>query len=386
MAFTRALLWLLSLGGLATTYQHYDDSTITITSFGTPDPFVNSCCGQYFFMFTAGDRIEIWSSSSLVDIETTSTRHQIWKPPQGSNDSADIWAPELHAVRGRWYIYYSAANPNKGNKSHRMYVLGGPAATVNPCLGSWEFLGPILNMPDQWAIDGTPFEIDNQLYLAYSGNNSTAPATRPPPGPGLVQHLYVIQLSDPITASSAPSIVSLAQQSWEITRDGAGAHAINEGPQWLASPDGRWRGLAYSCAGSWTHEYKMATLRYRGGSPLLATSWTKSRAPLLQRHKRSATGPFGPGHGSFLHVGKGEVVAVYHATDAPSDGWQNRRARVQRVAFTRAAGEPYMGKSFGLDGPRLRTTIAKVKKPEDEDLRTFLEKRAVENEAMSDEM
>ncbi|KAJ3559998.1 hypothetical protein NPX13_g9463 [Xylaria arbuscula] len=169
MAFSLALLLFLSVEGLMAMHRPYDDSMLTLTSAGAPDPFINSFRGLYYFTYTAGDRVEIWSSSSLVDIEESATRHLIWKPPPGTNHSAHIWAPELHSLRGRWYVYYSAANLKQGNQSHRMYVLGGPPASEDPCSGQWEFLGQIRDMPDQWAIDGTVFELDDQLYLAYSG-------------------------------------------------------------------------------------------------------------------------------------------------------------------------------------------------------------------------
>ncbi|KAI3324586.1 glycoside hydrolase family 43 protein [Xylariaceae sp. AK1471] len=347
-------------------HQPYDDSTLTLTSVGTPDPFVNKFRSQYYLTFTTGDKIEIWSSSNLADIERTSTKHQIWTPPHGSNHSADLWAPELHALHGRWYIYYAAASPERGNKSHRMYVLGGPAATEDPCSGQWEFLGRIYGMPDQWAIDGTVFELEGQLYLAYSGwpldNNSNNSTTKNKNNSGLVQQLFLMRLDDPTMANSRPVAISLPTQPWEITRDQNGAHAINEGPQWLSSPDGRWRGLVYSCAGSWTHEYKMATLEYLGGAPLDASSWQKSKAALLQtptRKRSGNSGPFGPGHGSFLDVGNGNVIAVYHATDSPSDGWENRRARVQRVAFTEKG--PYMGRAFGVEGLNKSGLVARIR-------------------------
>ncbi|KAI1822930.1 glycosyl hydrolase [Xylaria intraflava] len=374
MALTWALLCSLIVQGLATLHERYDDSTLTLTSFGTPDPFVNRFNSRYYFTFTTGDRIEIWSSKSLVHIESSSTKHHIWKPPKGTEHSADLWAPELHAIRGRWYVYYTAANARKGNKSHRMYVLGGPPTTEEPCGGPWEFLGRIHAMPEQWAIDGTVFELQDQLYLAYSGwpleggggsggygyatqqgidaraaNGTGANSSAEETAPGMVQQLFLVRLDDPFTAGGRPVAIGVPQQAWEITRDGAGAHAINEGPQWLAAPDGRWRGLVYSCAGSWTHEYKMATLRFRGGDPLDPASWQKSRAPLLQTRRRSGAGPYGPGHGSFVDVGGGNFVSVYHATDGPDDGWENRRARVQRVVFTELG--PYMGKSFGVEAP-----------------------------------
>ena len=31
----------------------------------------------------------------------------------------------------------------------------------------------------------------------------------------------------------------------------------------------------------------------------------------------------------------GETLACFHATDNPNDGWENRRARCQRVMWTR---------------------------------------------------
>ncbi|KAF3057396.1 Extracellular exo-alpha-(1-_5)-L-arabinofuranosidase [Daldinia childiae] len=327
--------------------MQYDNSTLTITSIGTPDPFVTLFRGRYYLTFTAGNRVEIWSSRSLADIESSADRHVIWTPPQGTDHSADLWAPELHALHGRWYVYYAAANPAHGNKSHRMYVLGGPPASEDPCRGQWEFLGRINEMPDHWAIDGTVFEMNGHLYFVYSG----WPLDNPDDSSDLIQQLYIMKLEDPTSAASPAIVISRPQHPWEITREGNGTdHGINEGPQFLSSPDGgiSWQGLVYSCAGSWTHEYKMGLLQYIGGDPLDPTSWRKGEEPLVQT-RRHGTGPFGPGHGSFLNIG-GQVVAIYHATDSPTDGWENRRARAQRVAFTDEG--PYMGRSFGMEPPR----------------------------------
>jgi len=220
-----------------------------------------------------------------------------------------------------------------------MYVLSGPPESEDPHVGPWEFLGPIRNMDQrQWAIDGTIFEIDGTLYFAYSG----WPLERAwDDYDERTQQLFIMRMHNPVTAASPPVMISNPDQPWERS----GEAGINEGPQWLASQDaGRtWRGLVYSCAGSWTKDYKMATLKYLGGDPLLPHSWVKSVQPLLQNAEHGK-GPFGPGHGNFVHIGD-ETMAVFHATDGPNDGHGNRKCRMQRVVFDRDG--PFMGGCVG---------------------------------------
>ncbi|ETS81978.1 hypothetical protein PFICI_06980 [Pestalotiopsis fici W106-1] len=320
--------------------MQYNHECLTLTVESTPDPFVVRAHRQYYMTFTKGNRIEIWTSKYLASFEESARKAVIWRPPPCTEHSADLWAPELHAIRGRWYIYYAAANPARGSGSHRMYVLGGPPANEDPTLGQWEFLGRILGMPDQWATDGTVFELDNTLYFVYSG--------WPLDDHGhsdLTQQLFILKLDDPTIAASHPVMISAPEHTWEFTSDDNGAHGINEGPQFLESPDGKWKGIVYSAAGSWTHQYKLAVLHYNGGDPLNPRSWPKSQQPLLQASGHSK-GPWGPGHGNFLSVGD-ETICVFHGTDSQHDGWENRKARCQRVVFSKHG--PYMGNYCGRD-------------------------------------
>ncbi|TKA33398.1 hypothetical protein B0A54_14095 [Friedmanniomyces endolithicus] len=275
--------------------------------------------------------------------------------------SERLWAPELHCLRGRWYIYFAGADKLHGNRSHRMYVLGGPLEGQDPHQGPWELLGPIDGMDQrQWAIDGTVFNIDGVLYFSYSGwprkehrSNGWEDSDE------LVQQLFILRLSDPTTADSDAVMISHPTEPWEQL--GERGAAINEGPQWLESPSGEWRGLVYSCSGSWTKHYKMATLEYLGGDPLDPRAWRKSETPLLQ-NREDGIGPYGPGHGCFLHAG-GETVALFHATDRDTDGNQNRRCRMQRVRWT--ASGPDMGGYVGA---------------QTSDVEVFLQERPAEQE------
>jgi len=308
----------------------YNSSCLDITSEHTPDPWITSAHGKFYLTFTGNDRIPMWDATSLMDFYDRPAKGPVWRARADGPQSERFWAPELHLLRGRWYVYFAAADRRVGNRSHRMYVLGGPDEAVDPHRGPWELLGSIRGMDQrQWAIDGTVFEVSGKLYFAYSGwprrengweEHSDA-----------LQQLFILELLDPMTAApGAPVMISHPSQDWE--RMGASGPAINEGPQWLLSPTKDWRGLVYSCGPSWTHHYKMATLEFLGGDPLDPAAWRKSERPLLQ-NRQNGLGPYGPGHGCFLHA-DGETVALFHATDRVTDGNQNRRTRMQRVRWT----------------------------------------------------
>ncbi|KAK5128035.1 hypothetical protein LTR85_005152 [Meristemomyces frigidus] len=310
----------------------YNNSCLDITSEHTPDPFVTHANGKFYLTFTGNTRIPMWEASSLMDFYDRPNRGPVYLAPLLGPQSERLWAPELHCVRGRWYIYFAGADKLLGNRTHRMYVLGGPLEGDDPHFGSWELLGHIKGMDQrQWAIDGTVFEIDGTLYFCYSGWPRTTQGDNPWEDQNeSLQQLFIIRLHDPVTAASEPVMIGHPSNSWE--RLGEYGAAINEGPQWLESPTGHWRGLAYSCSASWTKDYKMATLQYLGGDPLSPASWSKSSKPLLQ-NRPDGLGPYGPGHGCFLRAG-GETVALFHATDRDTDGNQNRRCRMQRVRWT----------------------------------------------------
>ena len=45
----------------------------------------------------------------------------VWSAPAFGPNCHAVWAPELHFIGNRWYIYFAADNGK--NKYHRMWVL-----------------------------------------------------------------------------------------------------------------------------------------------------------------------------------------------------------------------------------------------------------------------
>jgi GH43 family beta-xylosidase len=313
----------------------YNDHILTITQQSCADPYVIWDKGIYYMTFTAdGNRVEVWSADSLFNFEERCTKTVLWRPPPDTPYTGDVWAPEIHNLNGNWWVYFAADDPKHGNKSHRTYMLQGPPAHESPLEASkWHFHGKLEGMPpDQWAIDGTVLHLHSSMYFVYSGWPLDERQSEK------VQEIWIIRMESPTQCTGSPVRLSTPEFQWEYS----GKSGINEGPQILCSPDTRWLGIVYSCAGSWTHEYKMGVLTYTGGDPLQPASWSKNREPLLQASKDNKP-PYGPGHGNFVGVtgpGGTEVWGVFHATDAKT-GWEGRRARVMRVGW--GPQGPFMG-------------------------------------------
>ena len=156
------------------------------------DPWVVRHDEVYYSCNTGpGGCIEIWKSDSLIERGESAV---VWFPPRGGWNRAEVWAPELHYVRGAWYIYYAASNGRNAN--HRMGVLRSLGEDAQ---GPYESLGQMYTGDDidvctenRWAIDGTILELNQQLYFIWSGWEDHRD----------IQHLYIAKMSDPATICS----------------------------------------------------------------------------------------------------------------------------------------------------------------------------------------
>ncbi len=57
---------------------NYNNAVLTITSRSCADPYVIYAHGMFYMTWTAGNRVEIWCSTSLLDFESTCTKHNVW--------------------------------------------------------------------------------------------------------------------------------------------------------------------------------------------------------------------------------------------------------------------------------------------------------------------
>ncbi len=308
------------------------------------DPFVTKAeDGTYYFIATAPeyDRIEIRSSKTINGIKDAKPI-VIWRKHNTGLMGNHIWAPELHRIEGKWYIYFAAGSAENKWSIHK-YALSNPSE--DPTKGEWKEEGQIVTKNDIFSLDTTTFELNGQRYLIWVDR-----------GPGKVVNtsLYIAKMSSPTTVEDKQIVISQPDYDWEMH-----TYKVNEGPAVLI----RNRKVFVTFSASATDAtYCIGLLWAEIGSDLLdPTSWNKLSTPVFFTNEKFKR--YGPGHNSFTVSEDGKTdIMIYHARDyekikgdALSDPNRHTRARV--LKWTKD-GMP----DFGQDIDDNDMTLKKPKK------------------------
>ena len=296
------------------------------------DPFSFYKDGFYYYTHTTGNRVDLWKTNNLADLKTAQ-RKTIFTPPPNTAYSKELWAPEIHFLQGKWYVYFAADDGR--NDNHRMYVLENEAA--DPMQGSWTFKGKVADPADKWAIDGDVFTWKNQLYMIWSGWEGDTNGQ---------QDIYIAKMKNPWTIEGNRTSIAVPQFDWEKHGDLNDAsnppHVnVNEGPQALIHGDRLH--IIFSASGCWTDFYALGVLSFTGKNNLLeAGSWKKHPEPLFKQSKEN--GVYAPGHNSFFKSPDGKQDWIlYHANSAPGQGCGGHRSPRAQLFTWDKEGMPLFG-------------------------------------------
>lgn len=286
-----------------------------------PDPWITQVDGTYYYMHTMGNRIALWRTRNIAKLASAEMR-VVWEPPATGPNAHSIWAPELHRIDGKWFLYYSAtASGFKDDKHRAVFVLENDNA--DPMTGEWQDRGRINTAHP--GIDGTVFAIGQKNYFVYS------PYLGPDSG------LAIAEMENPWTLKGEERVIAMPDQPWERL---AGRHIL-EGPEFLQGPKGDLF-LTYSASPCWSDNYALGLLHAApGADPLDPAAWGKSKVPVF--HK--GNGVYATGHNGFFTSPDGkENWIVYHANSGPDMKCTAKRApHIQRFTWSKT-GWPQFGK------------------------------------------
>lgn len=297
-----------------------------------PDPWVIYEDGFYYYTHTLGNRIAIYKTSNMADLKNAIVE-TIWAAPANGINSANIWAPELHFLEGKWYMYYTAGSSSDLN-TQRTFVLEN--AADDPMSGTWIDKGKIFDPEaDFFAIDGSILTYNNKQYFLWSGHASATDNT---------QRLYIAPMTNPWTLGASRVIIASPRYAWEQV----GLPSVNEGPEILKNKEGDVF-LIYSASGCWTDDYALGMLSLKEeGNPLNPGDWEKSTEPVFSKNPENKA--YGPGHNGFFKSPDGkEDWIIYHANSFSGQGCgDDRNPRIQQF-FWNEDGTPNFGEPVKIN-------------------------------------
>lgn len=211
--------------------------------------------------------------------------------------SANIWAPEIHYIDGKWYIYFAAARTtetNDGLFDHRIFVLENEAE--NPLEGEWIEKGQLKTKWESFSLDATTFEHNGIRYLVWAQKDPNIYGN---------SNIYIAKMSNPWTIEGEQVMITEPEYDWEKV-----GFLVNEGPA-VIKRNGKIF-ISYSASAT-DYNYCIGFIMADENSSLLdKNSWEKSKKPVLQSDDEKEI--YGPGHSCFTVSEDGESdILVYHA-------------------------------------------------------------------------
>lgn len=264
--------------------------------FTTRDPYIIKHNNKYYHCYTEDtDSISVSCADSIDDIGKVPGK-KVYIPEQNREYSKQLWAPELHIIDGKCYIYVACDDGN--NHNHRMYVLENNSSDP---MQEYVMHGKISDKTDKWAIDGTVMKYRNELYFVWSGWEGDT---------NICQDIYIAKMKNPYELESDRVKISTPEYEWE-KRGSTGepeSPLINEGAYTFEINGDVY--MTYSAAGSWCKDYCIAALKLEGDDPLNPEAWVKYKNPIISGNDVVQ----GAGHCSVVcEDGKNHVF--FHAWD-----------------------------------------------------------------------
>jgi len=281
-----------------------------------PDPFVtyDGVTGYYYLLYTRGKEVRIYRSRHIATIMNDESLKVFGVPEHGVYGC--IWAPEMHKIDGRWYIYTCGATEPSGRERRRLFVLR--SKSEDPFDG-FEFAG--FPDPGLAAIDPTVFVADDgTIYMSYAAENRG-------------NRIHIRRMSSPTEFDGGSVMICEAEHEWEKVPPYVGDSTIVEGPFFVRSPDRSRLFILYSANGCWSDQYRLGVLEYTGGEMVSKEGWKKYPDFIFG----SGNGTFGPGHMSFfLSPDKSQTWMAYHSMHESNVNvrWAPRYLHFQELKFT----------------------------------------------------
>ncbi|MBQ9928511.1 MAG: family 43 glycosylhydrolase [Lachnospiraceae bacterium] len=264
------------------------------------DPYVyKHTNGDYYFTASLPeyDGIALRRAKTLKGLQSAE-EVMIWKKHEKGPMSFHVWAPELHYLDGKWYIYF-AAGMAEDVWNIRPYVL--ECMGDDPLTDEWVERG-MMQCAEEDEFSFRAFSLDATI-LKNKGKNYFIWAEKVGVGKQ-ISNLYIAEMESPLKLKTVQVLLTTPDYDWE--RKG---FWVNEGPAVLYRNGKIF--VTYSASETGI-DYCMGMLTIDENADLLdPRAWQKKRYPVLASDAGKTI--YGPGHNSFTVDEEGNDILVFHA-------------------------------------------------------------------------
>lgn len=271
------------------------------------DPYITKGSDGYYY-FTASypmygandkegyDRIILRRSKTIEGLADAEEK-VIWDEKDSATAHRFIWAPEIHEINGKWYVYFAASGQANNVWDINCHVIACDGA--DPYNDTWTDKGKF-QAAEGDTVSFTGFSLD-MTYFKANGRHYVCWAQKV--GESNV-YLATIDPNEPWKTTSKALLLTKPEYYWERV-----SIPVNEGPAAMIQDGNVYLAFSASATGP---EYCIGLMYANECSNLMdIDAWTKLETPLLT--SEDLIGEYGPGHNSFVQDENGDWVFVYHS-------------------------------------------------------------------------
>ncbi len=289
------------------------------------DPWMVYRDGQYVLVYTVDTHLTVVRSRSVAGLRDAPAVTVWTKDSHPDTPCCHMWAPEMHYLDGRWYLYFSATDDSDSYDDLHNYVL--ESAGADP-LGPYTFKGRIAPPgQDYKAIDASVYqEADGDLYHLWSCY---------PPGQPEGQSICIAPMSNPWTVSGTRTKISVGESDEGCT--------VREGPVILRRNNTL--NLVYSICNFADSSYRLRLQTASASGDVTDPAGWSAPSTVFS----TGNGVYGPGHNGFFTSPDGtETWIVYHGyVDACGLSCRPRDTYVQKIDWD--GDRPVLGSPVSRD-------------------------------------
>ena len=282
------------------------ENNLVVTEFNQPliykraDPYCYKHSDGYYY-FTASvpeyDRIILRRGKTIEEL-ATAEEVTIWRKHESGEMSRNIWAPEIHYIKGAWYIYFAGGQQEDMWKI-RPYVLECKGEC--PLTSEWTELGKMQACDEDefsfkaFSLDATVFESGGKYYYIWAEKVGVGK---------MISNLYIGELEEPWKLKTVQVLLTTPDYDWERVK-----FWVDEGPAIVKHKDKIFMSFSASSTGA---DYCVGLMYIEEGKDLLdPREWKKLRYPVLKTDE--TMGIYGPGHNCFTKSEDGSKdIMMFH--------------------------------------------------------------------------